>query len=199
MKITAIRSQVKSPERVSVFVDEKYSFSFNLDELIKYKVKKDQELTPGDVKKFKQLSSDGKLRQRSLEWLLNRPHSTREFKDYLYHKKADPDLGQKLIDEFTARGYLNDTKFATWFIDLQSRKHKSRRAIRMALMGKGITGEVLDGAMEAEEIDEQAALAEVIAKKSNLSRYKADPLKLKRYLVSQGFSYDLIKQQLDKL
>lgn len=198
MKITAIKQQVKNPERVSVFVDEKYSFSFSLDELVKYKIAKGQELSGGEVKKFKKLSDDGKLRQRCLEWLLNRPHSTREFKDYLYRKKTGPDLGEKLIQEFSAKGYLDDAKFASWFIDLQSRKNKSRRAIRMELMRKGITGETLDAALEAEQIDEEAALREQIAKKGALSRYQADPLKLKRYLVGQGFSYDLIKRLLDE-
>ena len=197
MKITAIKQQVKNPERVSVFVDEKYSFSFSLDELVKYKIAKDQELSAGDVKKFKKLSDDGKLRQRCLEWLLNRPHSTREFKDYLYRKKADPDLTQKFIEEFTTRGYLDDVKFASWFIDLQARKNKSQRAIRMKLIRKGISGEALDTALEAEPIDEEAALRELIAKKRTLSRYQADPLKLKRYLVGQGFRYDLIKRLLD--
>jgi hypothetical protein len=33
MKITAIKQQVKNPERVSVFIDEKYEFSLSLDEL----------------------------------------------------------------------------------------------------------------------------------------------------------------------
>ena len=34
MKITAIKAQVKNPERVSIFVDDKYSFSLSLDELV---------------------------------------------------------------------------------------------------------------------------------------------------------------------
>jgi hypothetical protein len=33
MKITAIKQQVKNPERVSIFVDGKYEFSLSLDEL----------------------------------------------------------------------------------------------------------------------------------------------------------------------
>lgn len=198
MKITAIKQQVKNPERVSVFVDEKYSFSFSLDELIKYKIKKDQELSDGDEKKYKKLSDDGKLRQRSLEWLLNRPHSVREFKDYLYRKKADPDLTKKFIEEFSAKGYLDDVKFAAWFIDLQSRKHKSRRAIRAELMRKGLNGELLNTVLADEEIDETNALSQLIAKKKNLNRYQNDPLKLKQYLLRQGFGYQAINEALEE-
>lgn len=73
MKITALKQQVKNPERVSVFVDEKYEFSLSLDEVVKHKIKNGDELDKADVKKFKKISEDGKLRARALEWLLNRP------------------------------------------------------------------------------------------------------------------------------
>lgn len=197
MKISALKQQVKNPQRVSVFVDDKYEFSLSLDEVVKYKVKNGDELDKAALKKYKQISQDGKLRARCLEWLLNRPHSTREFRDYLYRKKADPALSEKLIEEFSAKGYLNDTKFAAWFIDLQSRKNKSQRAIRAELLKKGIAGEALDQALEENEIDELAALKEIIAKKQKLSRYKKDPLKLAQYLTSQGFSYQEVKKCLN--
>src|SRR3989338_4732093 len=107
MKITTIKQQLKNPERVSIFVDEKYSFSLSLDELITHKLKKDQELSQADVKRLKKISTDGKLRIRALEWLMIRPHSTRELRDYLRRKKAEPELTDRLVEEFTAKKYLN--------------------------------------------------------------------------------------------
>lgn len=198
MKITSLKQQIKNPERVSVFVDEKYSFSLSLDELVKHKLAKAQDFTEAEVKKFKKISEDGKLRARALEWLLNRPHSTREFKDYLYKKKADPELTDSLITEFTSRGYLDDAKFAAWFIELKTRKNKSARAIRSELFSKGIGRELADEAFGVEGVDEDAAIKQLIAKKSQHSRYKNDPLKLAKYLTSQGFSYDSVKKQLAK-
>ncbi len=196
MKISSIKQQIKNPDRVSIFVNEQYSFSLSLDELIKYKLAKSQELTEGDVKKYKKLSQDGKLRARALEWLLNRPHSIREFRDYLYRKKADAELSDNLITEFTKRGYLNDAKFASWFIELKTRKHKSTRAIRSELFSKGISREVADEVFSSEGTDEEAALKTLISKKSQQSRYKKAPLKLAKYLTSQGFNYDLVKKHL---
>lgn len=196
MKVTAIKQQLKNPDRVSIFVDEKYSFSLSLDELVKHKLKKDYLLSANDLKKFKKISTDGKLRARSLEWLLNRPHSNREFRDYLYRKGADPTLTDVLVEEFTAKGYLDDAKFAAWFIELKARKNKSSRAIRTELQKKGINGEVLANALENQPVDEEAALTELINKKKNQSRYKDDNLKLAKYLTSQGFSYELVKKQL---
>ena len=196
MKITALKQQIKNPERVSIFVDEQYVFSLSLDELVKHKLKNGDELSETDVKKYKKLSADGKLRARSLEWLMNRPHSIRELRDYLYRKKAEPEFIDRLAEEFLAKKYLNDEVYARWLVDLKSRAGKSNRAIKAELFKKGIDRETVDLVMEAEAESEQDRLREVINKKKSLSRYKNDKLKFIKYLTSQGFSYQDVKQAL---
>ncbi|MGA3150450.1 MAG: RecX family transcriptional regulator [Candidatus Saccharimonadales bacterium] len=196
MKITALEQQVKNSQRVSVFVDNKYSFSLSLDELIRYKVKQNDELSVAEVKKFKKISEDGKLKAWALEWLLNRPHSEREFKDYLYRKKAAPEQIRNLINDFSQKKYLDDAKFAIWFVDLQTRRGKSNRAIRSGLFTKGINRKVADEVLAGSENNEKKRLESLIAKKTKLLRYQNDPLKLKQYLAQQGFDYELINRTL---
>jgi regulatory protein len=196
MKITAIKQQVKNPERVSIFVDGKYEFSLSLDELVKYKLKNNDELDKADVKKYKKISADGKLRARALEWLMNRPHSEREFRDYLYRKKTEPEQTDSLVDEFTQKGYLDNAKFALWFTELQARRGKSDRAIRAELFRKGIGKEVVDESIPKSAGEETERLKGMIEKKRRLSRYKNDPQKLAKYLTSQGFSWQDVKDQL---
>jgi regulatory protein len=197
MKITSIKQQIKNPERVSIFVDGKYEFSLSLDELVKYKLKNNDEFSAADVKKFKKISADGKLRARALEWLMNRPHSEREFRDYLYKKKVEPEQIESLVNEFTEKGYLNNAKFAEWFTELQSRRGKSDRAIRAELFKKGIGRELVDETLEAGAGDEVERLKIMIEKKQKLSRYKNDPQKLAKYLTSQGFSWAIVKEELE--
>jgi hypothetical protein len=62
MKITSIKQQVKNPERVSIFVDDQYAFSLSLDELVREKLKNNQEIDQAELKKLKKLSEDGKGR-----------------------------------------------------------------------------------------------------------------------------------------
>lgn len=196
MKITAIKQQVKNPQRVSIFVDEIYSFSLSLDELVTHKLKRDLELSQADIKRLKKISDDGKLRARSLEWLLNRPHSTREFKDYLYRKKADPELTAALVQEFSDKNYLNEQKFGEWLIDLHRRRSKSNRAITAELFKKGLGRELIEELMQDGADNEEQRLKELVAKKRQTSRYKNDPQKLAKYLTAQGFSYGLVKEIL---
>ena len=196
MKITAIKQQIKNPERVSVFVDRSYEFSLSLDELLKEKIKNGLELSTEDLKRLKKISVDGKLRMRAMEWLLNRPHSEREFRDYLYRKKAEPELIESFTNEFTAKGYLDNRKFGEWFVELQKRRNKSDRAIRAELFKKGISREIADELLESESGDELERLKQMVTKKQRLTRYRNDPTKLKRYLAGQGFSYDQINEAL---
>lgn len=197
MKITHIKQQVKNPDRVSIFVDGKYSFSLSLDELLREKLKNGEELDEPKLAKLKKASLDGKLRMRAMEWVLSRPRSVREFSDYLRRKKVDPKFSQKLIDEFLQRGYLDEQNFARWLVELRAQNGKSNRAIIAELFSKGITKEVIDDVLLGDITSEAERIKQVISQKAGLSRYRSDPQKLIKYLASRGFSYDLIKESLD--
>jgi regulatory protein len=78
MTITKITEQVKNPNRVSIFVDGKYSFSLSLDQLLDLRLKVSYELDEARLKELVKLSQVGKLKMRTLEWLMIRPHSAKE-------------------------------------------------------------------------------------------------------------------------
>lgn len=196
MKITSIKQQVKNPDRASLFVDGKYSFSLTLNDLVAEKLKINQEITDAELKRLTKLSVDGKLKARALEWVLNRPRSTRELKDYLYRKKADPDQSDALIIYFQNTGYVDDAKYATWLIDLRRRGGKSDRVIQMELMKKGVDRTIAQEVMRNQGGNERDLLRQLIEKKRHLSRYKNDEQKFKMFLLRQGFKYDDIKAVL---
>ena len=193
MKITSIKQQVKNPERASLFVDGKYSFSLSLNELVAEKLKINQEIDEAELKRLKKLSEDGKLKAHALEWVMNRPRTRRELKDYLYRKKAEPEQIEALGDEFETRGYINEYDFARWLIDMRRRGGKSDRAIQNELSKKGVSREAITETLVRNTDDEQALLKKVIEKKLRLPRYRQDTVKLKQLLLRQGFSYDDIK------
>ncbi len=197
MKITQIKQQVKNPERVSIFLDGKYTFSLTLDQLLNERLKKEDELDEQRVKELKKLSDEGKIRARALEWLLSRPHSTREFRDYLYRKKAEKDHIEALVEEFTDRKYLDDTAFAKWFVELRQRKNKSKRAITSELYSKGISPATIQSIVSDKDEDshDTEALLKLVNKLSSRPRY-SDKIKLTAHLIGKGFSYGDIKQVL---
>jgi SOS response regulatory protein OraA/RecX len=198
MKITAISYQVKNPDRVSIFIDSKYSFSLTLDQLLTEKLKKDIELTEDDIKRLKKLSADGKLRARALEWLLNRPHSEKEFREYLYKKKLEKDQIDEFVDFFRAKKYLSDELFADWYSDLAMRKQKSNKQIVAELRAKGLSPLTIQSKVTdiLSVVSEKEALKEIVNKLSSRPKYASNPLKFKRYLLSKGFRWEQISEVL---
>lgn len=197
MVITAIRYQQKNPERVSVFIDGKYGFSLTVDQLLAEKLVKNQEIQTTELDKFKKMSSDGKLRSRALEWLMRRPHSEKEVRDYLYKKKAEKDVTESLIAEFKERKYIDDVVFARWFAENRIRKQKSTKAIAYELRTKGISPQTIQSIVTSQTntSNDEEALHILVNKLRKRDRYKDDN-KLIRYLLSKGFVYEDIKRVL---
>lgn len=195
MKITAIKQQIKNVNRVSLFIDAKYSFSLTLDQLLEQKLKKGDELEESDIKRLKKLSDDGKMRQRIIEWLMNRPHSTRELRDYMYRKKVEKEQGEQWIEEFTEKKLVSDEYFAKWFAENRLRKNKSKRAIKSELLSKGINLKLADNVLSDVESGDKEALQALIVKLSQRLRYK-DQQKLISHLLGKGFSYGDIKDAM---
>jgi regulatory protein len=199
MKITQLKQQIKDTERVSIFVDEKYSFSLTLDQVLQEKLKKGVDIDVEQLEHFKKLSGEGKLRSRALEWLMGRPHSERELRDYLYRKKAEKEQVEVLVTEFLSKNYLNDENFARWFAEGRLRKNKSERAIKAELMSKGVSPVTIQSVVaqlsDGSRSNDKEALARLVNKLRNRTRYQ-DTQKLTGYLITKGFSYSEVKEAI---
>jgi len=196
MKITAIKSQVKRAGRYSIFVDGKYAFSLGYTALLQSKLTPGQELTAGQVREYKQLSSDDKLYNLTLRYVALRPRSRWEIEFYLQRKKASPALIKTILNKLSNINLLDDKRFAEAFVnDRRLLRPTSRRKMILELRKKHVSDEVIQAVVGNEQPDEQAALRVIIGSKRRQSRYQ-DDLKLMQYLARQGFGYGDIKSAL---
>lgn len=208
LKITALKPAVKNQNRVNIFVNEKYEFSLDLAQVVDYKIKVGTILTQEKLEELKHASEFGKLYQRTLEWVLTRPHSTKEARDYLRRKRAkreaencikekhvpifsDDDI-EKIIELLTERKYLDDYNFAKYYLENKNaKKGSSLKKLKLELMKKGIGRSIVEEILASDESlrsDEQE-IQKIIAKK----RKKYDDEKLIQYLVRQGFDFQLAR------
>ncbi len=200
MKITAIKAQVKNSERVSVYVDEKYSFSLSYPQVLDQKIFVGLELTEPRLAELKHASDIGKAYERALMFVMLRPRSVREVQDYARRKKWAPEDAQFVIAKLTAKKYIDDSAFArSWVGSRALGKKTSTRKLTMELKQKGVSDAVIAKTLADSGYDELDALRELIAKKRRLTRYASDDQKLMRYLAGQGFSFDDIKSALEPL
>lgn len=197
MKITAIKAQVKNPDRVSVYIDQEYSFSLNYNQLLEQKLHVGLEFDPDRQKELQHISEVGKLYDRLLRYVLIRPRSRKEVTDYCRRKKIGPEDYEPLMAKLEKRGYINDEHFAhAWVENRRLNKAVSRRRLNQELAQKGIAPALIEKILSQQSAhDETQALQTIITKKRRLARYQDDQ-KLTQYLVRQGFSYDDVRQAL---
>ena len=207
MKITALKAQLRDKNRVNVFVDGSYRFSLEIAQVIDLGIKTNNEYTEEELLQLEIESQYGKVYARALEYVFVRPRSQRELRDYLRRKMLDkrdqhgnirrgisPELADRVFDRLVDKGHLNDTKFATFWIENRNlRKGISERKLRAELMAKGVASQVIDEVMRSSERDEGADIQSVIKRKIN--KY-AEDRKLIEYLARQGFGYDVIVEGL---
>ena len=195
MIITGLKQGVKNPERVNVYVDSKYAFSLDLAQVVDFKIKIGLEIDEDKLAELKKASEFGKLYQRALEWVLVRPRSERETYDYLYkkvyEKKLDKSYIKNIIEKLKAKKYLDDFKFAEFWVENRFvKKGVSRKRLSLELMKKGVPREIIEEVLDGRNDEEE--ILKIIAKK----RGKYDDEKLISYLVRQGFSYQLAQSQV---
>ena len=242
LTITDMKQGVKNPNRVNVFINKMYAFSLDVAQVVDFKLKIGKTVSEDELVEYKKASEFGKAYQRALEWVLMRPRSVRELRDYLrrremqneakerkkewdrdreiaeliakgedvdaekLRKRAERTKAKKMKQEkydfkdliaerLVERGYVNDRKFAEFWVENRFvKKGVSRRRLEQELMKKGIDKSIVVEVLSGSERSDEAEIRKMIVKK----RGKYDDEKLVAYLCRQGFSYDLVKRLLEE-
>ena len=223
LKITDIKQAVRNENRVNVYVNGKYSFSLDISQVVELKVKVGRELS-----ELKQASEFGKMYQRALEWVLVRPRSKRELRDYLlrrlkkratmadnpYKKTHDSDLSDGRVSkkhEISAEMSLKLSEMVTkrlverGYVDDTkfARYYVENRFAKKGASERRLRQELMQKGVTREIIDEVLEGSErnerdEIRKMILRKRARYDDEKLIAYLCRQGFSYELVKEMVEE-
>lgn len=191
--ITKLSAQKRDPTRVNVFIDHHYTFSLPAELVLSRGLKKSQELSASELENLIVSCDEEKVFARIINYLSYRPRSVKEVQDRLnqYLGKGALDLKTHLMAKLTKLGYLNDQKFASWFVESRrAHRPRSRRQLAHELFLKGLPRELIEQVIN-DLSDDHLALSRLIAKKSGLDRPH-----LLAYLIRKGFPYALIKEEL---
>lgn len=214
MKITGITAQQQDKNRVNIMVDGKFKFSLDIFQVGELGLKVGREYSESELAELETESQFGKLYARALEYCLMRPHSSREVRDYLYRKTLSRRYKSKRTGEIKERegvtkavtdrvfnrlvekGYIDDEKFARFWVENRNqRKGTSLKKLRAELIAKGVESSIIEQQIASGNRSDHDELQKIIEKKR--SKYP-DEQKLLQYLARQGFSYDDIKQALNR-
>ena len=209
MKITKLGYQKKDPNRVNVYVDEKYVAGIDINDVVKLGIYNGQEISQDELKKIIGESEFGKLFNSALNFLSYRPRSEWEIRHKLKFKTEDGQLIETVIDKLKKIGQVNDVDFAKWYIDQrQTFKPMGRRAVKYELIKKGLINKTINDTLSEQEgqIGDKE-LAERVAEKFvgrlrkidyNQENIPKTKNKLQRLLASRGFDWEVIDETVEK-
>lgn len=213
--ITRLAPGVRDTNRVNVYLDGHFAFSLDVAQVIDLGVKVQQKVDEDRLKELQGASEFGRLYQRTLEWVLMRPHSAQETRDYLKRRKMkrqmlnrqraredkrplpeiQDEIAAQVLERLQERGYLDDLKFAKFFVENRHvRRGISQKRLRMELKQKGVDDEKIQLALDTIPRDDEEEIMKIIAKK----RQKYDDFQLIGYLTRQGFDLQTAKTAVEQ-
>lgn len=212
--VTRLAVGLRDPNRVNVFLDTHFAFSLDVTQVVDFGLKVGKRVDADEVKELKKASEFGKLYKRTLEWAMTRPHSIREARNYLKRRQMrrrqtnhnriregltpfpelKDDVMELVIERLIEKKYLDDQRFAEYFVENRyQKKGISQKRLRMELIKKGVTPDLISLALEKVPRDENEEINKIIKKK----RKKYDDRKLVAYLVRQGFNFQMAKEAVE--
>ena len=134
------------------------------------------------------------LRSRALGYLARREHSRAELARKLAPYTEDRDELASLLDDFTRRGWLCETRFAEMVVQARQGKFGSRRIVH-ELREKGVSEETIAAALpEVRENELETARAVWAKKFGSLPADAKEQVKQMRFLASRGFGTETIRR-----
>ena len=147
------------------------------------------------------------IKQRAFRYLGRRLHSASELRTKLRQKGYEIEMIDQVIGELRDKSYLDDTEFASVFIEEKFKsKMWSERKLKSELIKKGISSSVISDVLSKKFPDEgdfNNALTVSLKKYKILQERNLDlqttKKKLISFLSSRGYNYETIKQVCDKI
>ena len=194
--VTDMKSQVRDPERVSVFIDGTFSFGISLEIALAEGVRVGEVLDSGRVKALVAKDEAGRATGSALNLLAQRPRSRQEVGSRLKQKGFAEPAVEEALQRLESWHYIDDADFARYWVEnREANRPRGKRLLEQELRHKGVDREVARSAIEAAEPDEFAAALELANGKMR-SYANLDPQVARRrlagFLGRRGYGFDVI-------
>ena len=103
------------------------------------------------------------------------------------------ELQTDIIEKLKTKGYLDDRKFAEYYVENRFvKKGISAKRMRMELMKKGVSKGIIEEVLRDSERNDAEEIQKIIQKKQG----KYDEEKMISYLCRQGFQFELSREMV---
>ena len=136
--------------------------------------------------------------KRAMHLLEKMDRTEAQLRRKLMEGKYPQELVDQAVEYVRSYHYIDDDRYARTFIRLNQERRSIGR-MRMDLMSRGVSQEIIERALEEENETSQESLIEKILQKKNYDINHAEPMETKRmyqFLLRIGFKSEEIKHLL---
>ena len=201
MYVTKIEPVTKA--KYKVFLDEQFAFVLYKGELSRYKIQEDAQLSEETIKEIKKEILGKRAKLRAMHLLERMDRTEAELYTKLKRDLYPEDIIEIAMQYVKSFGYIGDKGYARRFVESRQGS-KSKLEIKMSLLQKGISKEIVSEVLEAyyDGQDESMAIQRLLDKKRFTAETATEEEKRKiyGYLMRKGFAYEdirrVVKEQL---
>ncbi len=209
MKITKLVSQRRDPNRVNMYIDEKFFCGLSLDNVAKFGIYVGKDLSDEDLENILLEELKNRFFQRAMNYISRSIKTefqiTRYLKNLSFKKKGEwyTDISNENLEsiiELTVKklkeyGYIDDEEFAQQFIQSRIKnKPRGKLILQSELMSKGVELNLAREKVEELVEDEYDMLRRIYLKKYGNEKMNLSDSKKIDFLRRKGFNWDLINQ-----
>ncbi|HYI25513.1 MAG TPA: RecX family transcriptional regulator [Thermomicrobiales bacterium] len=201
--ITAIESQTRDPDRVSVFIDGSFAFGIARDVADQAAISQGDVLDIEAIRALLAQESRHRALSTALAYLAHRPRSEAEIRARLRRNSHDDETIDNVLERLRDWHYVDDEDFARrWVENRVVHRPRGTRALASELRSKGIDPDLISTAIDDAGVNEDdGALALARNRARQLANLEPDVRnrRLTGYLARRGYGYDVIRRTLEAL
>ncbi len=202
--ITKIEAQKKKENRVNIFINGEFAFGCSSELVYYHNLSKGKEVDIEELKKV--ITEDNYLtaKSKALKYIERALKSEFQVREFLQKKEYEDNVIDRVIEFLKEYKFIDDEYYSKAFVT-QNIRIEGKRNIRYKLAKKGISEDRINNILnEFSSSDEEAVALKLAEKKLNII-YKSEKntnkvkSKLNTFLISKGYSFDIIKSVVNKL
>lgn len=202
-KITVTSSKVIKNKTYEIIFSNDLTMTLNEDVVVKYRLVKGKELELEEIDKIKEDCDFFEAYQLGIKYITNRAKSSYQVKTYLLKKEFESYIIDRVIAYFIENKFIDDEAYSLDYAKYLMNQGYGKKIISYKLKTMGIPNDLINNSLELFDLDEYEEMACMIALKQNRNYMKLDEkardLKLRNYLLSRGYEYDVIYSVMKKV
>jgi regulatory protein len=196
--VTGLIVQKRNQKRVNVYLDGGYAFPLDLAVVLKWGLKKGQQLSDPDISQLTAADDVEKAYNRALNLLSYRPRSVAEVRRNLQGKQTDPETIETVVARLSQNGLLDDAAFARFWVENRTAfSPRSGRMMSYELRQKGVDGGDIEIALPGEDRDSAVEAAMRRVRSLASLDYETFRKRLLPYLQRRGFGYGIAAEAVE--